>query len=352
MSNIAYILTGKKPALADARYEQRIDQKSHVFEAGLHRTLGIVRRRFIPYHQARQFVAAVNTLERKMHLLSDDELKNNFNQISQNLCKFGLAETHAVAECFAVIREASKRVFKMRHHDVQIIGGWALLQGMIAEMATGEGKTLVATLPACAAVAAGAAVHVVTVNDYLAGRDAETMQPLYDFFGITVGVIREGMEPEERRVMYAKNVCYASNKELVFDYLKDQLAIGRQATDTHYRLKQLVSGSQAKPLLLRGLHMAIVDEVDSVLVDEARTPLIISATVPDDNGETLYKQALQLAGQLLQNQHFLITSEKEIDLLPAGLTHLAQLVRSGWRVGRFTLARTLCTTSLIGDSFI
>jgi preprotein translocase subunit SecA len=221
-----------------------------------------------------------------------------------------------VIRAFALVREASGRVLGMRHHDVQLIAGRALLQGRIAEMATGEGKTLAATLSVCTAVAAGAAVHVVTVNDYLAGRDAAGNEALYTFFGLSVGVVEQEMPIDERQRQYARDVVYVSNKELTFDYLKDRIALGGLSAP-QLKLRRLRGGHSAPRAILRGLHMAIVDEADSVLIDEARTPLIISETLPDELGEAVYQQAIALARQLESGTHYTLR-DRDIWLTPAG----------------------------------
>ncbi len=181
------------------------------------------------------------------------------------------------AQSFALVREAAAATLGKRHFDVQVMGGWIMLNGMIAEMDTGEGKTLTATLPACTAALAGMPVHVVTVNDYLAKRDAELMRPVYEALGLSVGVVTQGQHPTARRQAYACDVTYCTNKDLVFDYLRDRIALGRKTSRIQLQIER-VSGqsSRLSRLLLRGLHFAIVDEADSVLIDEARTPLIIS----------------------------------------------------------------------------
>ncbi len=187
-----------------------------------------------------------------------------------------LAQLHA--EAFAVVREASRRTMKMRHFDVQLIGGSVLHEGKIAEMRTGEGKTLMATLPAYLNALPGEGVHVVTVNEYLAQRDADWMGPIYRFLGLTVGVIRSQQSNEEKRAAYACDITYGTNNEFGFDYLRDNLA---------FRLEDKVQ---------RQLAYAIVDEVDSILIDEARTPLIISG--PADESTDLYQRINEFVPQL------------------------------------------------------
>jgi preprotein translocase subunit SecA len=264
----------------------------------------------------RAVVRNVNSLEEEMRGLDDASLVMRFQKACSAMQREGFGDP-LVAPAFAAVREASTRTLRMRHHDVQLVGGWTLLQGRVAEMETGEGKTLVATLAACTAAAAGAAVHVVTVNDYLASRDAEQNAPLYRFMGLSVGVIKQDMPLADRRAQYDCDIVYVSNKELVFDYLKDRIAAG-DTLASHLRLRRLYRPERQPGMLLRGLHMAIVDEADSVLVDEARTPLIISETRPDDLGEALYKKAIELAQRMQPRQHYEISRNNEVWITPPG----------------------------------
>jgi len=234
-----------------------------------------------------------------------------------------------VAESFALVREVSARLLNQRHFDVQVAGGYALLRGLVAEMHTGEGKTLTATLPACTAALAGLPVHIVTVNDYLAARDAELMGPVYRTLGLSVGVIVHGLTPEARRQAYACDVTYCTNKELVFDYLKDRLAAGRQSNDIQRRLRKVSSPPQGDGLLLRGLYYAIVDEADSVLVDEARTPLIIAGRGNDTDERLMYEQALAVARQLRPGREARIdVRARHVKLTEAGSTRAGELTQA------------------------
>ena len=226
-----------------------------------------------------------------------------------------------MARVFAIAREGAGRLLGMRPFDVQLLGGRVMLEGKIAEMETGEGKTLAATLPACAAALAGIPVHIVTVNDFLVMRDAAWMKPIYSFFGLKVGTITEGLAPEARRAAYACDITYCTNKQLVFDYLKDRLMLGQQARQLHLQIEGLHSR-----LLLRGLCFCIVDEADSVLVDEARTPLIIS-NVPDTSHEKqIYSEAIAMARQLTSGLDYSIRPrERDVELTERGKRHAAQL---------------------------
>ncbi|WP_076418489.1 preprotein translocase subunit SecA [Colwellia sp. UCD-KL20] len=218
--------------------------------------------------QMRKEVAKINALEPAIEALTDEELKNKTAEFKERLANEESLDS-LLPEAFAVVREASKRVFGMRHFDVQMIGGMVLNQGKIAEMRTGEGKTLTATLPTYLNALTGKGVHVITVNDYLASRDADWSRPLFEFLGMTVGCNIPGLMPQEKQAAYQADVTYGTNNEFGFDYLRDNMAFSPEER-------------AQKPL-----HFAIIDEVDSILIDEARTPLIISGQA-EDNAE-LYK---------------------------------------------------------------
>jgi preprotein translocase subunit SecA len=222
---------------------------------------------------------SVNALEDEMTPLSDEELRDRYQGLREQVQArvadgddLEKAMRDVQAECFAIVREAGSRALNMRHFDVQIMGGYALGDGMIAEMKTGEGKTLVATLAVCFRALAGRGVHLVTVNDYLARRDAEWMGPLYRALGVTVGVVQANMPHDARQAAYQCDVTYGTNSEFGFDYLRDNLAVDKDGT------------------VQRGHYFAIVDEVDSILIDEARTPLIISGQ-PEESAGTYYEFA-------------------------------------------------------------
>ena len=225
----------------------------------------------------RKVVAKINKLEPSFEQLSDAELQGKTEEFRQRLAN-GEALSSVLPEAFATVREASRRVLGMRHFDVQLIGGMVLTDRNIAEMRTGEGKTLTATLPCYLNALTGKGVHVVTVNDYLARRDAETNRPLFEFLGLSVGVNVPGMSPAEKRLAYAADITYSTNSELGFDYLRDNLA-----HDKNERFQ-------------RELHYALVDEVDSILIDEARTPLIISG--PAEDSSEIYQAVDKIIPQL------------------------------------------------------
>ena len=237
--------------------------------------MGVINKIFKSYSEKEvkrvmPIVEEINALEDEMTKLSDEELKNKTDKLKNEL-KEGKTLDDILPEAFAVVREASKRVLGMRHFDVQLIGGIILHQGRIAEMKTGEGKTLVATLPVYLNALTEKGVHVITVNDYLAKRDSEWMGKLYKFLGLSVGLAIAGMNPKEKQEAYACDITYGTNNEFGFDYLRDNMVI------------------YENQLVQRGLNYAIVDEIDSILIDEARTPLIISGRA--NQSSDLYKKA-------------------------------------------------------------
>ena len=275
----------------------------------------------------RSFVAQVESGAAAAAALDDAGLRLRAAALRHELRTQGFAPA-PVAECFALIREAASRVLSKRHYPTQLSAGWLLLQGTLVEMATGEGKTFAATLPAVTAALAGLPVHVITVNDYLAARDAETMGPLYAFFGLHCGAIVHGMTREQRRVTYAGHVTYASNKELAFDYLRDRAALGDRASPLHLAAESLRAqpAQRVQACVLRGLIFAIVDEADSVFIDEARTPLILSTTVGGGPDRSPSEAALGWAAQLIEGEHFELERDlRRVHLLDAGRDLLAQM---------------------------
>ena len=262
-------------------------------------------------------VQAVNALEEQMLSLSDEQLRSKTEEFKARLEK-GETLDQILPEAFAVCREAGKRVMGMRHFDVQLIGGMTLHEGRIAEMRTGEGKTLVATLAVYLNALAGKGVHVVTVNDYLARRDANWMRPLYEFLGLTVGIVTPFQPPEEKRAAYAADITYGTNNEFGFDYLRDNMAFSLQEKNQ------------------RELNFAVIDEVDSILIDEARTPLIISGQAEDSS--KLYQQINQLIprlkqhieeeeGVVTQEGHFSIDEKtRQVELNEQGHQYIEELL--------------------------
>jgi preprotein translocase subunit SecA len=259
---------------------------------------------------------------------SDAGLEQRLDEIRTRLRLEGVRRS-TIVEAFAVVRETSARVLGMRHHHTQIRVSLALLRGCVAEMATGEGKTLAATLASATAALAGIPVHVVTVNDYLAERDAEEMSPLYRALGLSVGIITHEREPAQRREAYAADICYCCNKELTFDFLKDRLVLdGRENMRVLQAALLTRDSAWSEQLLLRGLHFAIVDEADSVLVDEARTPLIISGEEKfGAREETLLGNAMRIASRFEKDVHFRQDDTSAIHLTKAGDALLVEACR-------------------------
>ncbi len=233
-------------------------------------------------------------------------------------------------ESFALIRELAMRTIRLRHYDSQVMAGWVMLQGRLAEMETGEGKTLAATLAAATAALAGIPVHVITVNEYLVKRDAESMGPLYQALGLTVGYVTQDMAPDRRRAGYGCDITYCTNKQVAFDYLRDRLLLGNTPGQLRLQLESAYSdNNRLGQFLLRGLCYAIVDEADSVLIDEARTPLIITRNTDDPAQNAVYQHALNLAkGMKPGRDFFLDPSQHRVQLSLAGQQKLAGLHRS------------------------
>ncbi|MDH7798130.1 MULTISPECIES: preprotein translocase subunit SecA [unclassified Beijerinckia] len=251
-------------------------------------------------------VDAINALEPEIAKLSDDELRASTEKFRAELAT-GKTLDDLLVPVFATVREAAKRTLGQRHFDVQLLGGMVLHEGSIAEMRTGEGKTLVATLATYLNALAGKGVHVVTVNDYLARRDAEWMGQIYRYLGMTVGIIVHGIDDEQRATAYAADITYGTNNEFGFDYLRDNMK---------YELAQMAQ---------RGHNFAIVDEVDSILVDEARTPLIISG--PSEDKSDLYNSINKLIPNLVRADYEIDEKQRTANLTEAGNEHIEQLLR-------------------------
>jgi preprotein translocase subunit SecA len=246
-------------------------------------------------------------LEQDIERLSDDALRARTEAFRQELAA-GKELDDILVPAFATVREAAKRTLGQRHFDVQLIGGMVLHEGRISEMKTGEGKTLVATLPVYLNALAGRGVHVVTVNDYLARRDAEWMGQVYEFLGLTTGVIVHGLDDAQRKAAYDCDVTYGTNNELGFDYLRDNMK---------YRLEDMVQ---------RGHVYAIVDEVDSILIDEARTPLIISGPLEDRSD--FYNTIDTFIPKLDKADYELDEKQRTVNLTEAGMERMEQTLKA------------------------
>lgn len=272
----------------------------------------------------RPLVDRINALEKEFEKKSKEELQSLTAKWRSELEKIGEAEEQfrymdkILPEAFAAVREAAKRIKGMRHYDVQLIGGIVLHQGKIAEMKTGEGKTLVATLPAYLNALAGRGVHIVTVNDYLAKRDAEWMAPIYNYLGLSVGYLQNQMEKDERKEMYSRDITYGTNSEFGFDYLRDNMVFSKEDK------------------VQRELFYAIVDEADSVLIDEARTPLIISG--PSEESVDVYYIADGIVRQLQKDKHFKVEEKtKTATLTDEGIRKVEEIVKQITGMKEFNL---------------
>ncbi|HEV7776774.1 MAG TPA: preprotein translocase subunit SecA [Luteibacter sp.] len=263
--------------------------------------------------QLSKSVGRINALEPEFEKLSDTELRGKTEEFKQRLAN-GETLDKLLPDAFAVVREAAKRTLGMRHYDVQMIGGMVLHGGRIAEMRTGEGKTLVGTLPVYLNALEGKGVHVVTVNDYLARRDSAQMGKLYNFLGLTVGVVYPGMDHNDKHEAYAADITYGTNNEFGFDYLRDNMALSKEQRHQ------------------RGLNYAIVDEVDSILIDEARTPLIISG--PAEDSPQLYIAVNKIVPKMIRQEkedgagdYFVDEKQKQVHMSEEGMEHAEQLLR-------------------------
>lgn len=299
---------GRPPSL-------RVEDPADMFAPLLKKLFGSKNEREVK--RMLKTVSIVNAFEEKMVALSDEQLRGKTAEFKERLAK-GETLDQLLPEAFAVAREAGKRVMGMRHFDVQLIGGMTLHEGMIAEMRTGEGKTLVGTLAVYLNALSGKGVHVVTVNDYLARRDANWMRPLYEFLGLSVGIVSAFQPPEEKRAAYAADITYGTNNEFGFDYLRDNMAFSQ---DEKFQ---------------RELNFAVIDEVDSILIDEARTPLIISGQAEDSSKlyieinrliPRLTQHIEEVEGQVTQEGHFTIDEKsRQVELNEAGHQFIEEML--------------------------
>jgi preprotein translocase subunit SecA len=296
-------------------------------ERALEWPLGVLARR----READRLASVVRLIGeegRPLEDVSKAELAGAVTRLRRKLAMDGLSDSNLISS-FALVREVARRTLGTPHYDVQLMSGWIMSRGMVAEMATGEGKTLAATLPAAAAALAGIPVHVVSVNDYLVTRDAEAMAPIYRALGLSVGTVTE-REPgaQARRAAYACDVTYCTSNQVTFDYLRDRIT-ARASRGLAARLERLHCETPTEQrMLLRGLCFAVVDEVDSVLIDEARTPLILSGMCGGTDLRATYKRALRLARCLDPDSDFQLEADAgRLELSTRGRERLAQLAR-------------------------
>ncbi len=302
----------------------------------------------------RSILPAVRRETRRLDGMTEGELIGEAVHLGHQLHRRGF-ERKLVATSFALVREISRQKLGLAHFDTQLLGGWAILNGRVAEMETGEGKTLAATLPACTAALAGIPVHVITVNDYLAARDAQWMGPIYEALGLSVGTIVAGMDHAARRAAYACDVTYCTNKQVAFDYLRDRLHLRKYSSELAVRLADAGGNDTlGDKLLLRGLCYGIVDEADSVLIDEAVTPLIISRPGDTDHKQEVFAQALALARELETNVDYRVNPrERQVELSERGsdrLRHLCEASEGLWRNTRYR--EDLVTQALKAENLI
>lgn len=295
----------QQPASHDLRPE-RPDRVESRLEMLAHRMVGQLKRLQRCGPSLQRMVTTIDQLGETLKSLDEAQLRQRIEPLRLALYEKGLTE-QTVGESFALIRELAERILGMRHYPSQLTGGLIMLQGLVAEMETGEGKTLTATLPTATVALAGIPAHVISVNDYLTGRDADLMEPLYKALGLRVGRVIHGQSPAERRQAYRCDITYATNKELVFDYLRDRLTLAERLDPLLLQAEYLHgSAPRSQRILMRGLHFALVDEADSILIDEARTPLIISGGEGGNEEREFLEQALELARTLKQDKDFVL----------------------------------------------
>ncbi len=323
MSDAAALFAVPRPL-----YPERADDAAEGWleETGAELVGGVARRFAARRRRMHDFVAAVHRHAKAYAGIDLAAVADAAREVRRALRRDGLGD-ETLARAFALVRETSGVALGMRHFDCQLMGGWVMVNGMIAEMNTGEGKTLTATLPAATMALAGIPVHVITVNDYLVARDAELMGPVYKALGLSVGVVLENQQPPQRQAAYKCDVTYATNKTVVFDYLRDRITLGQRDSEMHLQMEKLYgTDTRIRKLLMRGLSFAVVDEADSVLVDEARTPLIISAPAKSDDEAMVAAKGLELARELERERDFvLLEDERRAVLTDEGRRRLDEL---------------------------
>jgi len=319
-----------KPGLRLGSYPQRAESGLSDFEQAVNGWLERQRTRLKRRRYSQAYISRkVERYAEALQNCSDEELDVVLGELRLQLHRRGLQEALMI-ESFAVIREAAGRVLGKRHFDTQLYGGWLMINGMLAEMQTGEGKTLTTTLPACTAALAGIPVHVITANDYLAERDCEIMLPLYQRLGLSATSIVDGMDAQQCRQGYQADIVHLTNRQIAFDYLRDRIEMGDDTGDLRFQYRQIQRQQGAagdSQLMLRGLCFALVDEADSVLIDEANTPLIITRSLPNEESDDVYSDALYLASTLDEEQHFSIDNKsRTIELTLAGEDSLEEQI--------------------------
>jgi preprotein translocase subunit SecA len=307
------------PGLLSGTYPERDDAERAAAFPRLFALDALQRRR------QQRFVALVDARGAGLAALTGAAFDARVREVRARLAAEGFADETA-AQSFALVREATRRVLAKPQYHTQLIAGHIMLGGKLAEMHTGEGKTLAAVLTAATGALAGVPVHVITANDYLVVRDAQMLEPVYRMLGLTAGTVTRPDDQAKRRAAYGCDITYCTAKELTFDYLRDRLVRRGMQSELHERVRRMEDGKAALPLLLRGLCMAVVDEADSILIDEARTPLIISQPRVNPQKQAYVEQALRLAMQLAPGRDFVVDREVQAALIsPQGRNRVAEL---------------------------
>ncbi|MFW5451644.1 MAG: DEAD/DEAH box helicase [Methylophagaceae bacterium] len=344
-----------RPGLTQSRYPQQMDKWPSVLESKARKAIASIKYRFRRRKYTQSYIVKrVNRDEQILKGFSDAILKAHIRQLQIKLLKNGLQDK-LIYQAFSAIRETADRVLGLRHFDVQLLGGWVMMNGMVAEMETGQGKTLTATLPACTAALAGIPVHIVTANDYLAERDQQIMHPLYDWLGISSASVVDGMEMEPRVKAYKCGIVHSTSQQIAFDYLRDRMEMADDVGKMQIQFKEIQYQQQQKlsPFLLRGLCFTIIDEADSLLIDEAKTPLVISKTLQNEEQNKLYYDALYLAALLKQKIDFTINDQyQEISLTDAGKNKLEQQAESLDKYWQRRRQREVMTISALKANYL
>ncbi|MBU0944676.1 MAG: preprotein translocase subunit SecA [Proteobacteria bacterium] len=317
-----------RPGIARGSYPERPQTSTGWLQQTTHALVGLAKTIAAPQWRFQQTLSAIKHYGRLFEKLKPKELTEKMLDIRLQLHQHGLTDD-LTRQSFALIREIAARTINMRHFDCQLMGGWIMVHGKLAEMETGEGKTLTATLAAATAALAGIPVHIITVNDYLVSRDAQLMRPIYKALGLSVGTVTADLDAPARRSAYGCNITYCTNKQLAFDYLRDRILLGNDQGRLRLQLEQLHDkNARSGRLFLQGLCFAIIDEADSVLIDEARTPLIISRKANSCEEEQTYLQAFQFANTLENEMDFSIDPrQRTVRLSKRGSNRLAEMAK-------------------------
>ena len=313
-----------RPGISQGAYPERRESQRSRLDRNLSRLGRLASPKTPRLANLESFAKQVEEERRRLRDESEEALVERTAELRSALFRQGVDGDLAVP-AFALISEQARRILGMEPYRVQNMAGYAMLRGTLAEMQTGEGKTLTATLPTCCAALAGIPVHVITVNDYLVERDAELMRPLYEKLGLTVGIVLDSdTEIESRREAYKADITYVTNKMIAFDYLRDRMARGEGRSKI--ALDLMSRDANQSPFVLRGLCYAIIDEADSVLIDEAGTPLILSQTVENSDLERMSREALALSHQLQEKLHFIVDiGSRTVELGAEGQEELQRL---------------------------